>query len=124
VKYQADATVLDFWYRGCGWCMRAMPQVNQLNGDFKDKPVAVIGLNTDRDVNDAKFVVDALGLNYTTLRIDQDTVSQFQVRGFPTMILIDPDGVVREFHVGYSPSLRADIGKKVQELLDAKKIPG
>ena len=28
--YHGKVLVLDFWYRGCGWCIRAMPQIKQL----------------------------------------------------------------------------------------------
>ena len=42
------------------------------------------------------------------------------VQGFPTLIVIDPEGNVREFHVGYSPTLRDDIAKVIRGLL-AKK---
>ena len=54
---------MDFWYRGCGWCMYAMPQVKQLAEDYKDKPVVVLGMNTDRNEEDARFVVKELGLD-------------------------------------------------------------
>jgi hypothetical protein len=27
---RGKVVVLDFWYRGCGWCVKAMPQMNQL----------------------------------------------------------------------------------------------
>ncbi len=26
--FKGKVVVLDFWYRGCGWCVRAMPQMN------------------------------------------------------------------------------------------------
>ena len=26
--YSGKVVVLDFWYRGCGWCIKAMPQVS------------------------------------------------------------------------------------------------
>src|SRR5262249_41283227 len=28
--YRGKVVILDFWYRGCGWCMKAMPQVVQV----------------------------------------------------------------------------------------------
>jgi hypothetical protein len=31
-QYRGKVLVLDFWYRGCGWCMRAMPQVKRSRG--------------------------------------------------------------------------------------------
>jgi thiol-disulfide isomerase/thioredoxin len=68
--YRGKVIVLDFWYRGCGWCMRAMPEMQQLARTFAGKPVAVMGMNTDKDADDVKFVVDAFGLDYPILHLD------------------------------------------------------
>jgi peroxiredoxin len=121
---RGKVVVLDFWYRGCGWCMRAMPQVKQLSQDFQSRPVVVFGMNTDPDAKDAQFVVDTFALPYPTLRIPRDptegkssVTEQYHVQGFPTLILIGSDGVVRGIHVGYSPTLRDDITKKINSLL-------
>ncbi len=115
--YHGKVVVLDFWYRGCGWCMYAMPQIKQIADDFKDKPVIVLGMNNDRDPSDAKTVIDAQKLNYPTLKAT-DMPEKFGVQGFPTLIVIDQQGIVRAFHIGYSPTLRADVGKIIQGLLD------
>jgi thiol-disulfide isomerase/thioredoxin len=114
--FQGKVVVLDFWYRGCGWCIRAMPQLKELTDDFKNKPVAILGMNTDRQINDARFVVDKLQLNYVTLRAE-GIPERYHVQGFPTLILIDQKGIVRGRHVGFSPTLREDIAKQVNALL-------
>jgi len=114
--FKGKVVVLDFWYRGCGWCMYAMPQIKQIAADFKGKPVAVLGMNTDADQKDAKFVIDAQQLNYPTLKA-AGLPEKFGVQGYPTLIIIDPAGVVRQIHMGYSPTLRQDIGQGIQELL-------
>jgi thiol-disulfide isomerase/thioredoxin len=114
--YRGKVVLLDFWYRGCGWCMRAMPQIIQLADDFKDQPVAVLGMNTDQDEKDAQFVVDAMRLNYAVLKA-QGIPEKYKVQGFPTLVIIDPNGKVADFHVGYSPTLRGDIGAIVKGLL-------
>ena len=67
-------------------------------------------MNTDRNEADAKFVADAMGLKYATLRAE-GIPEKYGVQGFPTLILIDPEGTVRDVHVGYSPTLRADLAK-------------
>ena len=114
--YRGKVVILDFWYRGCGWCIRAMPQVKELAADFKGQPVAVLGMNTDREEKDAKFVVDEMGLNYPVLKA-QGVPEKYHVRGFPTLIIIDQEGKVADVHVGYSPTLRDEVAKAVKGLL-------
>jgi thiol-disulfide isomerase/thioredoxin len=118
--YRGKVVVLDFWYRGCGWCIRAMPQLNALAEQFRGRPVAVLGMNTDREKANAQFVVDAMGLKYMTLRAE-GIPEKYKVRGFPTLILIDPEGTVRDVHVGYSPTLRAELARAIEDLLPARE---
>jgi thiol-disulfide isomerase/thioredoxin len=114
--YRGKVVLLDFWYRGCGWCMRAMPQIMELVDDFKDQPVAVLGMNTDRDEKDAQFVIDAMKLNYPVLKA-QGLPEKYKVQGFPTLVIIDAEGKVADLHVGYSPTLRQDVGAAVKRLI-------
>jgi peroxiredoxin len=114
--YKGNVVILDFWYRGCGWCIRAMPQMKELAEDFKGQPVVVLGMNTDRDEKDAKFVVDEMKLNYPVLKAE-GLPEKYHVRGFPTLIIVDPTGKVADVHVGYSPTLREEVAKAVKRLL-------
>jgi len=116
--YRGKVVFLDYWYRGCGWCMRAMPQVKEVAEKYKDKGVVVLGMNTDENVSDAKFVVDAMKLNYPVLRA-KELVETYKVNsfGFPTLIVIDQTGVVKAMHIGYSPTLKDDLSKIIDGLL-------
>jgi thiol-disulfide isomerase/thioredoxin len=115
---RGKVVVMDFWYRGCGWCMYAMPQVKQLTIDFKDKPVVFLGLNTDRNDDDAKFVVKEFGLPYA--QIKAETIAKdMNVHAFPTMIIVDQLGIVRAFEVGWSPNLREKVTAKLEKLLNS-----
>jgi thiol-disulfide isomerase/thioredoxin len=116
---RGQVVVLDFWYRGCGWCIRAMPQMNQLAADFAGQPVYICGMNTDQKEEDARFVIDKMPIKYPTLK-GEGLPQKFGVQGFPTLIIIDQQGKVHDIHVGYSPNLREEVGKVIRELL-AKK---
>ena len=113
---RGQVVVLDFWYRGCGWCIKAMPQMNALAEQFKGRPVTILGMNTDSDLADAKFVVDAMGLKYETLRA-KGIPEKYGVQGFPTLIIVDREGKVSDVHVGYSPTLQVEVAKGIEGLL-------
>jgi len=116
---RGKVVVLDFWYRGCGPCARSMPQMNQLAADFAGRPVAILGMNIDRDPADARFVAQKMQLKYPTLKA-QDLTGKYGVEGFPTLIIIDQQGAIRDIHLGYNPTLRQDVGKAVGALLERK----
>ncbi len=121
-QYRGKVLVLDFWYRGCGWCMRAMPQVKRVASHYRGRPVAVFGMNNDRSLDDAKFVVREMQLDYPVLR-SQEMPGKYGVQGFPTLIIIDKQGKVADIHVGYSPQLFEDVTAVVDRLLGQQSKP-
>ncbi len=119
-QYRGKIVILDFWYRGCPWCIRAMPMINQIAEDFKDQPVVVFGMNVDKNKDDALFVADKLKLVYPSLQasgIDK----QYAVTGFPTLFIIDKKGIIRDAHIGYSPDLGTKVTKKIESLSGKSK---
>ncbi|HEY2895370.1 MAG TPA: TlpA disulfide reductase family protein [Pirellulales bacterium] len=121
-EFRGKVVVLDFWYRGCGWCIRAMPQMKQVAAHYQDRPVAILGMNTDRDEENAKFVVDKLKLNYLNIKAE-GLPEKYGVRGFPTLVLIDRDGVVRDVHIGWSSNLFEKLTKSIDGLLAETPTP-
>lgn len=118
--YRGKVVILDFWYRGCPWCIRAMPSLNEFAQKYQGKPVAVIGMNVDRDTADARFVVQKLRLGYTNV-LARGEEKMYRVQGFPTLYVIDAEGVVRDIHVGYSPDLSVKLTATVEKLLAGEK---
>jgi peroxiredoxin len=118
-QYRGKVVVLDFWYRGCGWCMQAMPQVKRVATQYRGQPVAVFGMSNDKDINDAKFVAGRMQLDYPVLH-SEELPGQYGVQGFPTLIIIDQQGNVADVHVGYSSRLYEDVKADIDHLLKAK----
>ena len=113
---KGKVVVMDFWFRGCGWCVYAMPHVKQLAADYKDRPVVVLGMNADRREEDARHVVKALDLDYPQLKV-RELTDRFSVDAYPTLLIIDQDGVLRAVYSGYSPDLRERAATLIDELL-------
>jgi len=117
--YRGKVVVMDFWYRGCGWCMHAMPQVIRLSETFLDRGVVALGMTIDEDDNDARVVIDAMAIKYPTIKAS-GIPQKYGVQGYPTLIVIDKQGKVREIHVGYSPRLYEDLSALIRDLLAEK----
>ncbi len=114
---KGKVVVLDFWYRGCGWCTRAMPMVKEAFARLAGKPVAFLGMNVDRKLEDALFAEKALEPPYPSLHTDRKTAKQFGVRGYPTFVILDKEGRFAGFQVGWAPDLADILVKKVTSLL-------
>ena len=43
--------------------------------------------------------------------------AKYHVQGFPTLLIIDQKGVLREIHTGYSPTLKEKVVETIDKLL-------
>lgn len=115
-KYKGKILLLDFWYRGCPWCMHSIPQLMRVFEKYKKEPVALLGMNVDKDINDARFVVEKMEIKYVNLQAGE-IAKDYEVTGYPTFFIIDQDGIVRERHVGWSEDLFERISRSIDKLL-------
>jgi thiol-disulfide isomerase/thioredoxin len=116
--YRGKVVVLDFWYRGCGWCIKAMPQINQVAEDYQGKGVVVFGMNTDEEDEDALSVIRREHPKYANLKAGS-TKSVYHPNdfGYPIVYVLDRAGRVREIQMGFSPDLAKRLGNLIDRLL-------
>lgn len=114
--YRGKVVILDYWYRSCSWCVFALPQVKQLAEKYQGKPVAVLGINVDSNIDDARVIVKRFDLKFPQLRDDlqKPVYSEARNQGFPVLYVLDQTGRIREIHSGYS----VDLAKNVSEAID------
>lgn len=140
-EQHGKVVVLDFWYRDCPWCMRAMPTMKRLGEEFKGRPVVFFGMNTDEKIEDAKYVIDFYKLPYASLRIstrawnkyDSPTTvpndanspaEDYAISCYPTTVVLDGNGVVRLREEGFSDTLHETLSNKINELLPTTSAAG
>jgi thiol-disulfide isomerase/thioredoxin len=93
--------VLDFWGVWCGPCRQIVPGLKDLHEIFRDRPVTFISLHTAGAKPDdvAAFLKDqsweCMGaIDRGTMIEDSATANLYGVGAFPTLVVIDPEGVV------------------------------
>lgn len=118
--FKGKILVLEYWYRGCFWCVRSMPQLNELTEHYKGKPVSILGMNIDNDEADARFVIRKMGLKYATLKAGS-TRKDYGVAAFPTILILNDKGAVCDFHIGYAPDLKEILINKIDKLLNERQ---
>jgi thiol-disulfide isomerase/thioredoxin len=117
---RGKVVVLDFWYRYCPYCIKALPQIKQVAEKYKNKHVVVLGMNIDPNEDDARFVIREKGLLYANLKA-QPAVSAYAADelGYPVLYILGQDGRVSEIHTGYSPDLGDQVSDAIDRLLRA-----
>ena len=115
--------VLVFFATWCPACMAEVPRIKQLVQESKDDKVLVYGVNLEqpaRVVN--KFVKDR-DVNYRILLDADGSVAQaYQVRGIPTIVGIDANGIVR-YRQHHLPKNTKDLIAELTKPLASAKEP-
>jgi thiol-disulfide isomerase/thioredoxin len=137
-KLRGKWVLLDFWGYWCGPCIGAMPDLMKLHDQFGDKGLVIIAVHDDSvasidEMNsklepikkelwsgrDIPFLValdggGELPITGTERLTRGATHAAYGIQGWPTTVLIDPQGNVRPLH-----------GEKLRDLLERElKPPG
>ncbi len=123
--FKGRVLVLDFWATWCGPCMKAIPQIQKLHEQYAEKPVTVLGMNTDRaNVRDkVKSTVSDKKLTFRQfLDADGKISRKYNISGIPCTLLIDKQGVVQAVHVGYSDKLAEELSEQIDKLLKGENL--
>lgn len=100
---QGKYVLLDFWGTWCGPCVAEMPKVKEYKEKYKDQLVIVAVNSGDTKEQIEKFITPK-GYNWMQLiskkEGESDFVSKFNVNGFPTKFVIDPNGIILHRFVG------------------------
>jgi thiol-disulfide isomerase/thioredoxin len=106
-EYQGKVVLLDFWATSCAPCMRMIPDEQELAERLKDKPFAIVGVNSDADEAKAQSAAKKHGITWRSFRdnIGKDrTISgDWQNIASPTLYLIDQKGIIRKRWIGGPP---------------------
>jgi thiol-disulfide isomerase/thioredoxin len=107
--------VLNFWATWCGPCVAELPELDQLAAGGR---ITVLVVSADRGGAAAvKPFIAAHGITHATVLLDpgSDAAHALQVVGFPTTLLIAPDGKLHGTLEG--PAAWGDAGDAIEAML-------
>lgn len=124
INYAGKVTLLDFWYMSCMPCIKAIGEIDKLKKKYQNTTLQIFGINSkDNKPERLKKLPHFLQYNpigYDILFVDDSVVKQFQIKSWPTFIIVDQYGKLRYQTVGYSEDLADELGKKIDWLLGLK----
>ncbi len=108
--YSGKVILLDFWATWCPPCRVEIPGFIELQNEYKEKGLQVIGVSLDqKGWGVVKPFMEEYGINYPiVLLTDQNVYNAYQellspnMRGsIPFTFILDKQGVIVEQHVGF-----------------------
>jgi peroxiredoxin len=99
---RGKVVVLDFWAQWCEPCKQELPELQKLSQAYAGKNVVFVGVNVDKQRENAEKLARQLGLTFPILLDPSGGVAgTYDLPKMPTSFLIDRKGLVRFVHEGY-----------------------
>ena len=89
---QGKWVVLEFWATWCGPCVAAVPHLNTLMDQYKDRPVVLIAITKEKPETVKKFIAQRPIHGWVAIDDGGATFEAYGVRSIPTTIIVDPQG--------------------------------
>ena len=121
---KSGVVILDFWYRSCYPCLKAMTALESLHQKYAEKGVLILGINSrDPSGKEVKDFLNSRNVHYNSLMDEKGRfASQINISGFPTLFLIDAASKkILLAQGGYSEETEATLEALIREQLGEKK---
>lgn len=97
--------VLDFWGSWCGWCIKGFPEMKNYYQKHAGKfEILGIDCNDTQDKWKAAVQKNELPWKHVYCPSSADVLKNYAISGFPTKIIIDPEGHIVKTVVGENPA--------------------
>jgi thiol-disulfide isomerase/thioredoxin len=120
-EWRGRPALLHFWTFGCGNCKRMIPRYGEWHSRYEKSGLVVAGIHTpeldwERDTERLRAFVRDRHIRWPVL-LDPDYAvwERYRVAAWPTIVLVDKSGVVRNVFVGDNQS--DAIERALQKLL-------
>jgi peroxiredoxin len=100
-QLQGKTVILDFWATWCAPCEVQMPILDALWREARGGDLVVVGISVDTDPPaQVAAWIEERGFDYPIALGDQSLALRYGILGFPSLVLVDPEGRIQARHTG------------------------
>jgi cytochrome c biogenesis protein CcmG/thiol:disulfide interchange protein DsbE len=103
--YRGKIVILDFWATWCPPCRKGIPDLIELQNEFKEDLV-IIGISLDQPstIGSLKSFIQEYGINYSIVFGTMEVAMAYgNIQAIPTSFVVNRDGEIVEKFVGLVP---------------------
>lgn len=132
-EFRGKVVVIDFWGLWCGACRNSVPAMATVEEKFKGKPVVFVSIHTaDKDTEQLaarieKFAAEQkwhflAAIDSGTMTENSSTSHAYGCEGFPTEVVIGPDGRVCYNSSVAEPGMEGIVGKTEEQITPEDQV--
>ncbi|MBQ8968179.1 MAG: redoxin domain-containing protein [Bacteroidaceae bacterium] len=99
--------VLDFWGTWCKWCVKGIPDMRACYEKYEGK-FEMLSIDFGDDEDTWLKAIDSYKMNWKHVITDEESAQELQtlyaIEGFPTKIIVNPEGKIDHITVGEDPA--------------------
>jgi peroxiredoxin len=119
VVKENKVTLVNFWGIWCPYCVREIPELVDFYRQYHQRGVEILGVDVGDNPKDVAPFAKKNQMSFPILIDRANTVSElYQIAGFPTTMVIDGQGKIRDIIVGATQ--KSTLAAKVESILREK----
>lgn len=112
--FRGKVVMVSFWASWCGPCMAMVPLERRLSERMAGKPFALVGVNADANRADGRRAAEKEKVTWRsfwsgTNGSNGSIPAAWNVKGWPTVYVLDAEGTIRLKYRGYSGTNTANV---------------
>lgn len=112
-NYEGKYIILDFWYKDCFPCTKAITSLNKLRIKYSENDLVILGINPydtiEKDKEKLEKFIEITKMNYPAILVDNKVKKAYNIKVFPTFYILDTSGKIVYSKVGYTENSEKEI---------------
>ncbi len=100
---QGKVVMLNFWATWCSYCKAELPDIQRAYNSYRKQPgdVAMVLVDVGESADQVKSFLKQKGYDLPVyLDVPSEVANLYLVRGIPTSLFIDRNGIIRDIYTG------------------------
>lgn len=109
--------VLNFWFTTCKPCLMEIPELNEVYEKYKSNPEVVFASITFSSEKEVEQLLKKYPLDYPKVVDAEKICKEFDIKSYPTNIIIDKNGKISQYINGGFPQIGDVISDSIEKAL-------